>query len=631
LQQPLRVDEASLQLHLLPRPELDLPLVNASGKPLAGELTIQLTDFAGKASYSWTGQIEAAPGAAVQNIALEADRLAAKSPSDLGWELFSYGIRPRTGSAFPAVQGTLQAALVVKDSFELRLSAPNSVAYGGKYPVTAWLYDPGNGKPYAGAKITIEMLSRNGTGQLHTELLTRELITDSQGYVHTEYDMPTNTAYTRGEAYAKATMGGFQEFEQVGYAFEQQPRLILNTDKPIYQPEQKVHLRALVTGVDKRAGADAKVTFKITNRSGGEEFRSVVTTSRFGVAVADWEIPQKAASDDYTVTASCPFPHPEGSGDLRANTQIRIAKYELPDFVVEVAPDRSYYLPGQDATVEVRGRYLTGQPVRQANVDVPNAATEHGKLDAGGKFTVQISLKESFKRFPRNRWRHFEDATYTAYLTDLSTGRTHSRSFTLRLSREPVYPAMRRAHESLHGKQAGGGDGNSAGNVAAGVRAEVLDHFRSGGSDGVLCHLTGHDFPVVVLEQQESGGRREAVVGVEHVDSDLVRQAVAEQACKRREIDAIGKKAERLHARYRPPQERIDTAGIDPWIDRGHTSSLTVDGDLGLAEARAATALQFVGYVIRHARVPELVPGLALRYYIKERPFHIGWKAEGFG
>ena len=239
-------------------------MVNTSNKPLQGDLTIQLANFAGTVSYSRTVQIRDSPGAAVKKIALETDRLAAQSPSDLGWELLSYSIRPRAGTAFPTVQGTMQAALVIKDSFELRLSAPNSVAYGGKYPVTAWLYDPGNGKPYAGAQITIEMWSRNGTGVLHTERLARELITDAQGYVHTEYDMPTNTTYDRGEAYAKATMGGFQEFEQVGYVFEQQPRLSLNTDKAIYQPEQKVHLRALVTGVDKRAAADTKVTFKIT-------------------------------------------------------------------------------------------------------------------------------------------------------------------------------------------------------------------------------------------------------------------------------------------------------------------------------------------------------------------------------
>jgi len=405
--QLLRVDETALQLHLLPQSELDLPLVNTSSTPLEGDLTIQLADFAGNVKFSRAIQIEIDPGASVKKIDLETERLAAQSPSDLGWNLLSYSIRPRAGSAFPTVQGAMQAALVIKDSFELRLSAPNSVAYGGKYPVTAWLYDPGNGKPYAGAQIKIEMWSRNGTNMLHTEMLARELITDAQGYVHTVFDMPANTAYSMGEVYAKATMGSFHEFGQVGYGFEKQPRLNLNTDKSIYQPEQKVHIRALVKGVDKWAAADTKVTFKITNSTGGEEFHSVVSTSKFGVAGVDWEIPQKAASGDYSIQASCTPAQPDGPVEIRANTQIRIGKYELPEFVVEVAPDRPYYLPGQDATVEVRGRYLTGQPVQQGRVDVPNAGMEHGKLDAAGKFITQISLKRSFEQFPHSPWRHF--------------------------------------------------------------------------------------------------------------------------------------------------------------------------------------------------------------------------------
>src|ERR1700694_2145422 len=126
--QVLRVDETALQLHLLPQAELELPLVSTSGKPLEGDLTIQLADFSGNVSFSQTAQIEAEPGATVKKIALQREHLVAQSqsavaqsPSALGWNLLSYSIRPRSGSVFPTVQGIVQAALVIKDSFELRL------------------------------------------------------------------------------------------------------------------------------------------------------------------------------------------------------------------------------------------------------------------------------------------------------------------------------------------------------------------------------------------------------------------------------------------------------------------------------------------------------------------------------
>jgi len=449
--QLLRVDESALRLHLLPQANLELPLLNTSGKPLACDLTIQLADFAGNVNFSQTAQIAAAPGATVTKIALLTDRLTAQSPSALGWNLLSYSIRPRAGSAFAAVQGILQAALVIRDSFELRMSAPNSIAYGGKFPVTAWLRDPANGRPYAGAPIKIELRSRNGTNVLHTERLDRDLITDAQGYVHTEYDLPADTTYTVGEVYAEATVGGFHEFQQLGYSFEKKPRINLNTDKSIYQPGQSVHLRALAIGTDKRPRVNTKVIFKITNRAGGEEFHATVITSKFGVAAADWEIPQKAVDGDYRIEASC-APSAQSVSpyeDIRVEKSFRIGKYELPQFVVEAIPDRSYYLPGQDAMLEVRAHYLTGQPVLQAIVDVPNATMEHGKLDDRGKFVVPISLQKSFAQFRGRPQQHFEDNVFTAYITDLSTGRTQSRRFTVRLSHEPVHLYLRTMHHAV--------------------------------------------------------------------------------------------------------------------------------------------------------------------------------------
>src|SRR5262249_26539536 len=123
---------------------------------------------------------------------------------------------------------------------------------------------------------------------------------------------------------------------------------------------------------------------------------------------------------------------------------------------VNVKPDRGYYLPEQNAEVEVRADYLFGQPVKRGRARVVRETERQwnyreqkwetkegdkyeGALDDDGRFIARINLAEERKDFNPGSYSRFRDLRYAAYLTDLTTGRTEQRRFDLRITAEPIH------------------------------------------------------------------------------------------------------------------------------------------------------------------------------------------------
>ncbi len=153
-----------------------------------------------------------------------------------------------------------------------------------------------------------------------------------------------------------------------------------------------------------------------------------------------------------------------------------------------------------------------------------------------------------------------------------------------------------------------------AGDGAVGSGADVgLDRRCGLGAERIAREPAGDIASARVGVEEQRGGLREAVVGVEHTHSHGVGQAVREQAGKGGEVDAIGLQVEGLDAGDGLPQVGVETAGVDPGVDGSDTGRNAVDGDLGFAESGVAIVLQRTGDARGHVRVPELIGGLRLR------------------
>src|SRR5439155_17709246 len=93
-------------------------------------------------------------------------------------------------------------------------------------------------------------------------------------------------------------------------------------------------------------------------------YRTESITSQFGEADAEWAIPDNVRLGDYVVEAG-----PSDSSQSAAQS-VKISRYDLPGFTITPTSHRRYYLPNQNARVEVRADYLFGRPVKQGHIRV---------------------------------------------------------------------------------------------------------------------------------------------------------------------------------------------------------------------------------------------------------------------
>ncbi|MBZ5620693.1 MAG: hypothetical protein LAQ69_18500 [Acidobacteriia bacterium] len=173
----------------------------------------------------------------------------------------------------------------------------------------------------------------------------------------------------------------------------------IDIDKPLYQPGQTLHMRFLCRDHAHRAAVDRPLAVSISDPQNAQAFTASLNTDRFGVAATDWNIPPNQRLGEYRIQA----------GD--SNLLVKVSRYELPSFTVTAVADRAYYLPGQDATVEVRAQYLFGKPVPAAAVRIGREnnrrETGEGQTDVSGVLRANLDLRALHKelRSSDNRYR----------------------------------------------------------------------------------------------------------------------------------------------------------------------------------------------------------------------------------
>ncbi len=350
------------------------------------------------------------------------------------------------------ITGIVQLGQIITDGFSIELAGAEKVAPGSKYPLRVHVENPVTHKPDANSPV--ELVLEFGDDEATD--VKQKIKTDARGNATAFFTLPEKPADQEGKITATVTRGKFSDEATLKIKFPDStaPGLTITTDKPLYQPGQTVHMRLLALDSDGHAMLGAKLDLAIEDEDGDEKFHQKLTASRFGVASADWEIPRKIQLGNCTVTAK--FDSAENNYWTEKRSEIRISRYELPTFSVSVDPDRTYYLPGNDAVLDIHADYLFGKPVQHGKVRIVRQENRHwdhdtqkwqveesapveGEIGSNGHFKGTINLAEEFKTFEEDKEERFKDLTMAAYLTDSSTGRTEQRRFKIRLSAQPIH------------------------------------------------------------------------------------------------------------------------------------------------------------------------------------------------
>jgi anti-sigma factor RsiW len=221
--------------------------------------------------------------------------------------------------------------------------------------------------------------------------------TDAQGAGNPRFDVPDWADGQYQLRVAAATPDGADVIAR-SVRLTRSWRLMLSSDKPVYQPGQTILARALsLRRPDLLPARNQPAVFTLTDPRGNVLFKHTTATSAYGICSAECALAQEILEGSYTLACKI--------GDTESRLSLEIRRYVLPKFKVEVTPDRPYYAPGQTGSLTVQSDYFFGKPVVNADVQVvlgtPDAGTRvvgklTGKTDEQGRakltFTVPAAL-----------------------------------------------------------------------------------------------------------------------------------------------------------------------------------------------------------------------------------------------
>jgi len=297
------------------------------------------------------------------------------------------------GGGEPAGQGFL----------ETRVIGQRNLMEGAPASLRVVVYDSRGFVPLKGAEITGSLVT-HGNGQKFPLFAVKS---DELGTASLSYTVPEGT---RGsgtiEVEVKASLGVRKDEIQVNIA-DMAPKMSLSTDKPLYQPGQTMHIKALALQVPTLVPlAKGKTLFEVSDPRGNRVAKSEGETSVYGIASLDFTLADEVLMGEYTITAMGAWG--------KAEKKVMVKKYVLPKFKATLETEKKYYSPGEKVEGTVKARYFFGKPVAGGEVilsvitgadRMERGGTLRGTMDRDGVYAFTYTLPGGFtgKSFEENK------------------------------------------------------------------------------------------------------------------------------------------------------------------------------------------------------------------------------------
>lgn len=299
------------------------------------------------------------------------------------------------------------------------------------------------GQPVAGATLVLKFPQRYDTKK-KSEVLTcgpnGEVV-----YTYTNNAPEDVRAYTTTDKFLPST-GIWNQFSFYENTRETQ-YVTLYTDRSIYRPGQTVHVAALAflnqRGLTTKAMPNKNMRLTLRNANHKVVEEKEVTTDEFGMASADFVLPQNGLNGTYVIQSNV------GNG----YAHLTVDEYKRPTFQIEFPEVKESYQHGDTVKVKAYAKSYAGVPVQGAKVTYrvdrsqafwwwrfggdsdANAQLLEGETvtDADGAFTIPMPmmLPESALADRDHTARFFQIKAW-AQVTD-QAGESHEGEMTLPL------------------------------------------------------------------------------------------------------------------------------------------------------------------------------------------------------
>ncbi|MBT9560609.1 MAG: hypothetical protein IV100_31585 [Myxococcales bacterium] len=333
---------------------LSVPIGNRGRTSVAGTFAVTLRDFTGATLGQASKAFTAAPNGSTIELALTG-LPAGTTRADLAKFILAYDVTWDSGSA----KGTRSAYDALR-KLQVHLAVDDEVEVGQPLALTVFTVDPATQKPIANAEVEVVATLANG------QEVKATLKTDDAGIASGEAALPEGTDVGAVELAVTVTVAGASVAESVPVTIVRNQKILITSDKPLYQPGQTVHLRALaLRSTDKSPEAKTPMIFEIEDARGNLIDRRPVTTDEFGIASTELKLAHELNLGQWTIRAIM-----GGETGTTSEKTVTVERYVLPKFKVTAKLDSAWYRPGAKVTVSGDVAYFFGKSVAGGKVRV---------------------------------------------------------------------------------------------------------------------------------------------------------------------------------------------------------------------------------------------------------------------
>ncbi len=264
---------------------------------------------------------------------------------------------------------------------------------GSRAALRVAVRDVRDASPVAGAALKVSMRPQSGG----KAVVLFEGTTDEHGTANVTFQVPETEDPAQNLIIESRSDLGYDKMEQP-VTVKRDYKVLLTTDKPLYQPGQTIHIRALALGAfDLHPAGGQPVEFVVADGKGNKVFRKKVTTSRYGIAAVDFVLADEVNTGRYKISAKL-----EKTSSERTVT---VQHYVLPKFKIDVETDKSFYRPGDLVSGKLTAYYFFGKPVEEGQVTIEGytfdierqqAVALQGETDEEGVFEFEFTLPDYF-------------------------------------------------------------------------------------------------------------------------------------------------------------------------------------------------------------------------------------------
>ena len=355
--------------------QVRLPVMVEQNGARMADARVLLADLEGTVLAEVNESVELLGGDNMVEVSVTSDALPAAGVDEASYLVaYEVSVGGKTASGY-------RSLFTVLPKVDLRAQLPSKLIADEGAQLRIFAIDPFTSQPMAGIDIEVELapapveVEERDDGGVdgppipagETTTLTTTTGDDGSAVV----ELPAT-----GEGDYIATARAVDGLDIMGFltddvSVERSHRVLLSTDKPIYQPGQTMHLRALAMkqpSLVAEAGRD--VTFEVYDGKGNMVMRRFEETNAFGIAATDFKIAAQVNMGDYQVKTLI--------GDALTTKTVAVKRYVLPKFKVATSLNAPFYLAGESVHGVLNVDYFFGKPVAGGQVTVTATLPEAG-------------------------------------------------------------------------------------------------------------------------------------------------------------------------------------------------------------------------------------------------------------